>query len=178
MKTLILSLSMLISLPAAAAPLEPLTAGDITTLLEPPARGVRVIELWALYCTYCETNLRAVAELGATGEDVQAVTVNTDRNVPEEAILKRLRSARATGVPARAYAGTSVQRLNYLIDPHWGGELPYTVHPRGRHPTLGQRHADRGTAEGAGGDPGALSPLAGLGPVIDRRGRPGAAFTS
>lgn len=127
MKALLFSWTVLAAAPTIAAPLAPLTADEIPALVEPPARGVRVIELWALYCAYCETNLRAVAELGATDADVQAVTVNTDRNAPEAAVLKRLRSARATGVPARAYAGASVQRLNYLIDPRWGGELPYTV---------------------------------------------------
>ncbi len=140
-KTLIPLLSLLISLPAAAAALEPLTAEDIPALLEPPARGVRIIELWALYCTYCETNLRAVAELSAADADVQAVTVNTDRNASDAAILGRLRSARAAGVPARAYAGASVQRLNYLIDPHWGGEMPHTVVVRAD----GTRHAASGT---------------------------------
>ncbi len=126
----LLILSMLIPAAAAAAPpetLEPLTAEDVPALLEPPAHGVRIIELWALYCAYCETNLRAVAELSAADAGVQAVTVNTDRNASAAAVLQRLRSAQATGVPARAYAGASVQRLNYLIDPRWGGEMPHTV---------------------------------------------------
>ncbi len=127
MKRLILLMSMLIALPAASAPLVPLTAKDIPALVAPPAHGVRIIELWALYCTYCETNLSAVAELSAARPDVQAVTVNTDRNASEAAVLKRLQSAQATGLPALAYAGASSQQLNYLIDPHWGGEMPYTV---------------------------------------------------
>jgi iron complex outermembrane receptor protein len=127
MKPLILLISLLFAFPAASAPLEPLAARDVPALLKPPARGVRVIELWALYCVYCETNLRELAALSASRADIEAVTISTDNIGQGDAIVKRLRSAQAESVPARAYADTSPQRLNYLIDPHWGGETPYTL---------------------------------------------------
>lgn len=135
MNILIFLLSMLMAMPAFSAPLRPLSAQDVPALLAPPAQGVRIIELWALYCAYCETNLRAVAAMSAADANVQAVTVSTDPiGRSDNAIMKRLQSAQAADVPARAYADMSVQRLNYLIDPRWGGETPHTVviHADGR----------------------------------------------
>ncbi|SHG79837.1 TlpA family protein disulfide reductase [Pollutimonas bauzanensis] len=127
MKLFLLLISLLMAFPAAAAPLEPLAAGDVPALLKPPAHGVRVIALWALYCAYCEANLRELAALSASDPDVQAVTVSTDDIEQRDAIIKRLSSARAESIPARAYADESPQRLNYLIDPRWGGETPRTL---------------------------------------------------
>lgn len=127
-RALFLAVSLLIAFTASAAPLEPLTAQGVQRLLAPPARGVRVIELWALYCVYCETNLRELARLSASDPEVQAVTVSTDDiSNARDAIVERLRSAHAAAVPALAYTEASPERLNYLIDPGWGGETPRTL---------------------------------------------------
>src|SRR5690606_19476482 len=66
---------------AVAAPprVAPLAAADVPTLLQPPARGARIIALWALDCVYCEPTLRALAALQeAHPETVELVTVATD----------------------------------------------------------------------------------------------------
>lgn len=134
-----LGLAMLLTVaPAFAAVPEPLTAGDIPALLAPPAKGVRVIELWALDCAYCEANLGAVAALHRQRRDVIAVTVATDDIAHAEALQRRLTAAGAADVPARAYAGSSRERLDYLIDPHWGGETPRTlvIHANGSRRTV------------------------------------------
>ncbi|TAM87592.1 MAG: hypothetical protein EPN41_07325 [Candidimonas sp.] len=68
------------------------------------------------------------AALSAGDPAIEAVTVSTDDiDDQRDAILKRLQSAQAAGVSARAYADASPQRLNYLIDPSWGGETPRTL---------------------------------------------------
>ncbi len=120
---------------ASAATVQPLAPSDVADLLQPSARGVKVIELWALDCAYCESNLRAVAELAAAREDVQAVAVATDDIAHAEALAVRLESAGAADIPARAYVGASRQRMDFLIDPDWGGETPRTlvIHADGRH---------------------------------------------
>lgn len=113
--------------PACAGSVQPLTPADVPALLTPPEKGMRVIALWALDCAYCETNLRAVAELPARHPDVQVVTAATDDIAQSEALLQRLRKAGAAEVPTRAYAGAARERLDFLVDPNWGGETPRTI---------------------------------------------------
>lgn len=128
MKKLFIPLiSLLMAFPAVSAPLEPLRTTDVPALLKPPPRGVRVVELWSLYCVYCEANLRELATLSGADGDIQAVTVNIDNIDQRDEIVKRLKSAQAESVPARAYTEASSQRMNYLIDPRWGGETPRTL---------------------------------------------------
>lgn len=110
---------------ATAGSLNPLTASDIPALLAPPAHGERLIALWALDCAYCEPNLQALARLQqAHPEAIELVTVATDDMTHEAAIEKRLAAAGMTAWPARAYADATPERLNYLLDPEWGGETP------------------------------------------------------
>lgn len=120
---------------ASAAAVQPLTPSGVADLLQPPARGVKVIELWALDCAYCETNLRAVAELAAARDDIEAIAVATDNIAHADALATRLKTAGAADIAARAYTGTSRQRMDFLIDPNWGGETPRTlvIHADGSH---------------------------------------------
>jgi hypothetical protein len=110
---------------ATAGSLKPLAAADVPALLAPPAHGERLIALWALDCAYCEPNLQALARLQqAHPEAIELVTVATDDMTHEAAIEKRLATAGMTAWPARAYADATPERLNYLLDPKWGGETP------------------------------------------------------
>ena len=110
---------------ATAGSLKPLAADDVPALLAPPAHGERLIALWALDCAYCEPNLQALARLQqAHPQAIELVTVATDDVVHRDAIEKRLRAAGMSAWPARAYADATPERLNYLIDPDWGGETP------------------------------------------------------
>jgi iron complex outermembrane receptor protein len=110
---------------ATAGPLEPLTAAGVPALLAPPAHGERLIALWALDCAYCEPNLQALARLQqAHPQAIELVTVATDDITHQAAIEKRLQAAGMSSWPARAYADATPERLNYLIDPDWGGETP------------------------------------------------------
>lgn len=120
-----LALLLLVPGLAAAGSLRPLTAADIPALLAPPAHGERLIALWALDCMYCEPNLQALARLQqAHPKAIELVTVATDDMAHREAIERRLRTAGMTAWPARAYADATPERLNYLLDPDWGGETP------------------------------------------------------
>jgi len=108
--------------------LEPLSAADIPALVKPPARGERIIALWALDCAYCEPNLAALVKLQrAHPRDVQLVLVATDGPGQREAVAARLAQMGMTGYPARLYAEPNPERINYLIDPDWGGETPRTL---------------------------------------------------
>lgn len=85
--------------------------------------------LWALECVYCEPNMRALAKLQKRyPRQIQLITVDTDDiRTARAAIAKRLAAAGMRGYPARAYAALAPARLNYLIDPTWGGETPRTL---------------------------------------------------
>lgn len=125
MKHWLAVLFLLLPTLAAADSLKPLTAADVPALLAPPAHGERLIALWALDCAYCEPNLQALARLQqAHPQAIELVTVATDDMAHHEAIEKRLHAAGMTAWPARAYADATPERLNYLLDPDWGGETP------------------------------------------------------
>lgn len=125
MKRLLLAFALLLPAIALAGSLQPLTAAGVSALLQPPAHGERIIALWALDCAYCEPNLEALATLQrAHPREIELLTVTTDSIAQGEAIEARLRSMRMTGYPARAYAEASPERINFLLDPDWGGETP------------------------------------------------------
>lgn len=106
----------------------PLTAAEIPGLLEPPVRGERIVMLWSLDCVYCEPNMRALAKLQRVHpQDIQFVTVATDDVTNARAIAARLSAAGVQEYPARVYATAATARMNFLIDPDWGGETPRTI---------------------------------------------------
>jgi iron complex outermembrane receptor protein len=123
-------LAILLLMPAiaTAGSLEALTAADVPALLAPPPHGERLIALWALDCAYCEPNLQALARLQqAHPQAIELVTVATDDMAHRSAIEKRLQAAGVSAWPSRAYADATPERLNYLIDPDWGGETPHLL---------------------------------------------------
>ena len=125
MKRLLLAFVCMLPALASAGSLEPLSATDVPTLLQPPAHGERIIALWALDCAYCEQNLQALATLQrAHSEAIELITVATDSIEQHDAIEARLRNARVEDYRARAYAEASPERINFLLDPNSGGELP------------------------------------------------------
>lgn len=127
MKRLVFVLATAFALPAFAAPPVALSATDVPALLAPPATGVRVIALWALDCAYCEANLAALADFRASHPDVDLVVVATDSVSQADALDARLKAAKLDALPTRAYADPTPDRLNFLIDPAWGGETPRTM---------------------------------------------------
>ena len=125
MRRVLLAFLLFSPLMARAASLTVLSATDVPALVKSPAHGERIIALWALDCAYCEANLRALAALQrAHPHDIELVTVATDNIAQAQAIEQRLNAAGVAGYPARAYADTQPDRINYLIDPSWGGETP------------------------------------------------------
>jgi hypothetical protein len=125
MKRLLLVLALWWPALASAGSLQPLTAAEVTALLQPPAHGTRLIAIWALDCAYCEPNLEALAALQrAHPHDIELLTVTTDNIDQRAAIEARLQKAHVANYPARAYAEASPERINFLLDPHWGGETP------------------------------------------------------
>ena len=123
-------LAVLLMLPLAAQAGAPvaLKAEDVPALLKPPAHGVRVLALWGLDCAYCESNLQALMKLQrAHPREIELIAVATDSVEQSVALEQRLHAAGVDTLPSRAYADATPERINYLIDPDWGGELPRTL---------------------------------------------------
>ncbi|MDY1547204.1 thioredoxin domain-containing protein [Luteibacter sahnii] len=127
MKYLVAIAALACACAAQAAPVTPLAKADVTALLLPPAKGAKVIAIWALDCAYCEENLSALLAWQRSHENVDLVFVATDAIGQATALEARLKAAKLDGVPSRAYADPSPERLNFLIDPTWGGETPRTL---------------------------------------------------
>lgn len=127
MKRLICMLTLLLPWCVQAAPLKALAAEDVAALVQPPAKGSRVLAFWALDCAYCESNLRALNALHQTHPEVQVIAIATDSVAESNTITARLRDAGVAQLPSYAYADASPERLNFLIDPTWGGETPRTL---------------------------------------------------
>lgn len=107
----------------------PLTPAEIPALLKPPVHGERILMFWSLDCAYCEPNMQALAKLQrAHPRTIELVTVDTDDIRANRAtIAQRLGEAGMQGYAARAYMEASSQRMNFLVDPNWGGVLPHTI---------------------------------------------------
>lgn len=130
MKRAILALLLCCAVPALAQARTPtlLTAAEVPALVKPPVHGERIIALWALDCAYCEANLTELAKLQHQyPRDVQLVLVATDDPAHRRAVTTRLAKMHMTAYPARLYAEPAPERINYLIDPDWGGETPRTL---------------------------------------------------
>jgi hypothetical protein len=125
MKRILFALASFLPVLAMAGSLQPLSAADVPALVKPPAHGERIIALWALDCAYCEANLQALATLQREHpKDVDLMTVATDSYEQRDMLEMHLQMAKVTNYPARAYAEASPDRINFLIDPTWGGETP------------------------------------------------------
>ena len=125
MKRLPRALALFLPALAVAGPLQPLAAADVPALLQPPAHGERIIALWALDCAYCEPNLEALIALQrAHPEDITLFIIATDGIEQHDAIEARLRAMKVADYSTRAYAEAFPERINFLLDPPWGGETP------------------------------------------------------
>jgi hypothetical protein len=127
MERLLLLTALTVAMPVFAAPPVALAPADVTALVAPPAKGVRIVALWALDCAYCEENLSALATWQRQHAGVDLVFVATDSIGQRDTLDARLKAARLDTVPSRAYADATPDRINYLIDPAWGGETPRTL---------------------------------------------------
>ncbi|TBR40165.1 hypothetical protein [Dyella terrae] len=120
-------LALTMPLLAHADPIKTLAANDVPSLVAPPAHGTRVLAFWALDCAYCESNLQALDRLHQQHPEVQVIAVATDSMTEAPTISARLKAAGVDHLPAYAYAEASPERINFLIDPKWGGETPRTL---------------------------------------------------
>jgi hypothetical protein len=133
----LLSAALLLAPTAFAAPPTALSPGEVAALVKPPAKGVRLIALWSLDCAYCEQNLAALRTYQRHHANVDLVFVATDAIGQAAALEARLKAAGLDDVPSRAYTEAAPERINFMIDPAWGGETPRTLAIRQNGTTSG-----------------------------------------
>jgi len=126
-KRLLVGAAILFAPAAFAAVPQPLDSASVPALVAPPAKGSKVLALWSLDCAYCEENLASLRTYQRQHPDMTLIYVATDPMREREALEARLKQARLDDVPSRAYADATPDRLNFLIDPTWGGETPRTL---------------------------------------------------
>ncbi|MGF6709916.1 hypothetical protein QFZ41_000880 [Luteibacter sp. W1I16] len=127
MKYVTAAFACLLAMPSFAAAPSALNAAGTQVLVAAPVKGVRLLALWSLDCAYCEENLSALAAFQRSHADVELVFVATDPISESPALEARLKAAGLDAVPSRAYADATPERINFLIDPTWGGETPRTL---------------------------------------------------
>ncbi len=119
-----LAFALLVASAARAEALELLDSASAATLTQ--ASAPRVVALWSLDCTYCEGHLRRLAAL-ARERSFELVTVATDAPERRADVQARLAALDLHDGNAWLYGEASPERLNFRIDPEWGGELPRTI---------------------------------------------------
>jgi len=127
MRRMLFACALSLAAPAFAAPPVALGTADVEALLAVPAKGARVVAIWSLDCAYCEQNLSALRDYRRAHADIDLVFVATDPVSQSAALERRLEAAKLEDVPSRAYAESTPDRINFLIDPAWGGETPRTL---------------------------------------------------
>ena len=127
MRRMWFAFALFLAMPAFAAPPVALGTADVEALLAVPAKGVRVIAIWSLDCAYCEQNLSALRDYQRAHAGVDLLFIATDPMSQSAALEQRLKKAKLDDVPSRAYAESTPDRINFLIDPAWGGETPRTL---------------------------------------------------
>ena len=127
MRRILFACALSLAMPAFAAPPVALGTADVEALLAVPAKGARIIAIWSLDCAYCEQNLSALRTYQRAHADVDLLFVATDPMSQSAALERRLKMAKLDDVPSRAYAESTPDRINFLLDQTWGGETPRTL---------------------------------------------------
>lgn len=121
-------LGLVLMLPAMATqqPVQPFRADSLAQILAAREEAPFVLVLWSLSCPPCFRELELLGRLHQANPSLRLVFVATDPygepGVPS-AVRGALERFGLAGLEAWAFAGDP-QRLRYVIDPRWYGELP------------------------------------------------------
>jgi thiol-disulfide isomerase/thioredoxin len=110
------------------AALRPFVRGSWQALRAQHQGQPTIVHFWGITCGPCLTELPQWAALLRARPDLDLVLVDADP-VPEASagILDILARNRLASVENWIVADAFEEKLRYEIDPHWHGEMPYTV---------------------------------------------------
>lgn len=134
MKNWILVALLLVAPPAglaqtpAPADLHPFIRGSWKALRALHKGQATIVHFWGITCGPCLTELPQWAALVRARPDLDLVLVDADP-VPEASagIADTLARNHLATMENWIFADAFEEKLRYEIDPHWRGEMPYTV---------------------------------------------------
>lgn len=133
------------SIASAEARLQPFTA-DILKQVEAGYAGKPfLLVLWSVHCAPCFAEMELLSEALAQQPDLPVVLVATDAPDMREHVLEVLGDYGLDGARNYHFADAIPEKLHYLIDPEWFGELPRSYRYDANH----QRTAHSGTLDQA-----------------------------
>ncbi|MBI1891212.1 MAG: redoxin domain-containing protein [Burkholderiales bacterium] len=126
---------LLPALSLAATGLQTFEADSFARILEKQKGKAFVLVVWSLDCEFCQVSLKTLASEKVKHKGLSVVTISTDdADDPQSATLmqKRLSDLRMSD-NAWAFGSAPPERLRYVIDPQWHGEMPrsYWFNARG-----------------------------------------------
>ncbi|MYM22604.1 TlpA family protein disulfide reductase [Duganella sp. FT135W] len=84
-----------------------------------------VLLLWSLDCTFCHASMKNLATAqNREGFDVAAVAIETADDPANAAAISAATSQLGKNTSVWAFGDEAPERLRYLVDPAWHGELP------------------------------------------------------
>lgn len=122
---LIFLIGLVFMLPAMAA-VQPFQADSLAQIRAARAAAPFVLVLWSLDCPPCFRELDMLGRLHQADPGLKLVLVATDpfeEPGTRPAVRDTLKRFGLAGIEAWAFA-SDPQRLRYVIDPRWYGELP------------------------------------------------------
>jgi thiol-disulfide isomerase/thioredoxin len=113
---------------ATAVELRPFVQGSWQELRRVYAGRPTIVHFWGVTCGPCRTEMPEWGRLLRERPDMNLVMVDADLvpNEPDKVIAMLLK----TGVSAAEqwlFDDGYEERLRYEVDPHWQGEIPYTI---------------------------------------------------
>lgn len=134
MKRWMLAALLLVALPVASAgwamnaDLHPFSRGSWKTLRKMHEGQATIVHFWGISCGPCMAELKKWAALAARRPGRNLVMVDADP-IPDDpdSVARTLSRYRLAAVENWIFTDPFQEKLRYEVDPHWGGEMPYTV---------------------------------------------------
>lgn len=106
-----------------------LDAAGLQALLKEQKGAVVLLNLWATWCVPCREEFPDLARLARTlsSRGVRVIGVSTDFAGQTAAVEKFLTETKPGFPNYRKKSGGDDQAFIEAVDPHWGGELPFSV---------------------------------------------------
>jgi thiol-disulfide isomerase/thioredoxin len=134
MRTLIFAVLMLVALPMArvdsamTVDLHPFTRGSWKTLRDMHQGEPIIVHFWGISCGPCLAELPEWAAFKNKRPDLNLVLVDANPFPDDpDSVIEALIKDRLEFAENWIFTDSFEEKLRYEVDPHWHGEMPYTV---------------------------------------------------